>query len=102
MNSLKSNYIHFIESNITIATKPFYRIVSKEEISADVKEWQEAVLMTGDDLRDFGFDINDDELSDFFDITQDYKLKNKAEGAHRDTTDRTVRAFMFKCLVSNQ
>lgn len=74
MQPIDSKYIHLIDSQLTLITTPWYKVINKQE--ADVIKWQAATLVTGCQLRDLGVEIKDSDICKFFDITTDLILLN--------------------------
>lgn len=95
MNPINSSYIHFVESQITVATKPFYKIVNKEEADDNVNVWQHVMLIAGNDLKDLGVEIPAEYIDSFFDIKTDATLYNYYN------THKCNVIFLFEALISD-
>jgi len=74
MQPINSIYIHFIDSQVTLVTTPWYKVIDKHEADNNVNKWQEATLVTGCHLKELGAEILDSDICKFFDITTDLKL----------------------------
>ena len=95
MNPINSSYIHFVESRITVATKPFYKVVNKEEADDNVNVWQNVMLIAGSDLKELGVIIPVEYINSFFDTRTDpilYKYCN---------THKFEHIFLFEALISD-
>jgi hypothetical protein len=68
MELIDSDYIHFIESQITVTVEPWYKKVDRREADRKVKIWEKVLLITGKDLKAFNIDISDKNTVDFFSI----------------------------------
>jgi len=76
MQPINSIYIHLIDSQVTLITTPWYKVIDKHEADNNVNKWQDANLVTGCHLRELGAEIRDSDICKFFDITTDLKLYN--------------------------
>lgn len=75
MNPINSDYIHFIESQITVALKPWYKKVHKWEADSKVEVWRKAWVMSGNDMKDLGLDVPDEHICSFYNIGEDPVLQ---------------------------
>lgn len=76
MNPINSEYIHFIESQTTIMTEPWYKQVSKWEADKQVEVWRKAWVIAGSDLKELGVDISEENVCNFFNIGEDSTLQS--------------------------
>ena len=83
MSPIHSDYIHFIDSNITIAVKPWYKRINKWEVDRSVEKWYKAWLITGSDLRDLGVDVPDANMYSFYNVGEDPGLQSYIIRHHR-------------------
>ena len=75
MNPINSEYIHFIESQTTVIAEPWYMKVNRWEADSKVEVWRKAWLIAGSDLKELGVNIEDKDLTKFFNLGEDPTLQ---------------------------
>lgn len=94
---INSKYIHFIDNNITVEVKPWYRRVSKWEVDRKVESWNKAWLIAGGDLRDMGVNVSEEDMCNFFNIGEDPGLQTFIS-----KTRQPDGGIVFEAYISEQ
>lgn len=86
LTPVKSDYICFIDKNITVTTVPWYQNVTDLEVNLEDIKWHETMLVSGLDLYENNIDVPEEYRARFFDLNENLDIRNIIHTSkHKDT-----------------
>lgn len=86
LKPLDCSFINFTDKNITVTATPYYVDVSTDVLK-DIKDWRDAILVTGESINEIGIDIPEEHRSMFFNLNENLKLRNAIYNQSRKTAN---------------